>query len=189
MKRENIRKALRLIIPTAVLSIFLYILLHEFGHVIVLWSVDADVTEFSIASAHVNYAGGQWTDVSDRWMHLNGALFPIIIAALYMFLYRRDLENPWYRVFSGFVVLMPIASLLAWVIIPFLYMNGQAPEGDDVTKFLFNFTHDHSAYWVSFVALLAIFASIAIALWKGIIQNFIMEVKKVKKGLQTKIKQ
>lgn len=180
---RNIGRFIRQKVLMAILAIFLYILLHEFGHVIVLWSVGADITEFSIASAHVNYAGGQWTDVSDRWMHLNGMLFPLILSVLYMLLYRREIKNSFYRIFSGFVTLIPLGSLMAWVIIPFLYMNGQAPEGDDVTKFLYNFTHDHSAYWVSVVALLVIFASIAIALWKGIIQNFKAEIKKIKKGL------
>ena len=183
---RNIGRFIRQKVLMAILAIFLYILLHEFGHVIVLWSVGADITEFSIASAHVNYLGGEWTDISDRWMHLNGAVFPVIIAALYMFLYRRDIENSWYRIFSGFVVLIPVASLLAWVILPFFYVRGQAPVGDDVTKFLYNFTHDYSAYWVSLVALLVIAASIAIALWKGIIQNFVEEVKKVRKNVQDK---
>ena len=180
MRREIVRRNLRLLLPSALLSIFLYILLHEFGHVIVLWSVDADITEFSIVSAHVNYMGGQWTDVSDRWMHLNGALFPFIIAALYMLLYRRDMGSPFYRIFSAFFVLMPICSLLAWVVIPFLYLQGEAPANDDVTKFLYNFTHYHPAYWVSIAAVLAIVASLSLALWKGIIQNLVSELRKAK---------
>ena len=178
MRKQKIRKALRLIIPAGILSIFLYILLHEFGHVIVLWSVDADVTEFSIASAHVNYEGGQWTNISDRWMHLNGMLFPLILSVLYMLLYRREIKNSFYRIFSGFVTLIPLGSLMAWIIIPFLYVQGEAPANDDVTKFLYNFTHDYSAYWVSLVALLAIFACIFIALRKGIVQNFYKTVRK-----------
>ena len=178
LKREKVRKALRLLIPAALLSVFLYIILHEFGHVIVLWSVDADVTDFSIASAHVSYGGGNWTDISDRWMHLNGAFFPIVVATIYMLLYKKDITSSWYRIFSGFVILMPVASLLAWVVIPFLYVQGEAPANDDVTKFLYNFTHDYSAYWVSLVALLAIFACIFIALRKGIVQNFYKTVRK-----------
>lgn len=180
MKRGNIRKAMRLLVPSAILSIFLYILLHEFGHVIVLWSVDADITNFSIVSAHVNYVGGEWTNASDRWMHLNGALFPLVLAVLYMLLYRREINNSFYRVFSGLIAIVPVASLMAWVIIPLIYMGGHAPEGDDVTKFLYNFTYDYPAYLVSIVALLVVIISIAIALWKGIPQNFEMEVRRLK---------
>lgn len=180
MRREIVRRNLRLMVPMAVFSIFLYILLHEFGHVIVLWSVGADITEFSIASAHVNYTGGAWTNVSDRWMHLNGALFPIVISTFYMLLYRRNIESPYYRIFSGFIAIVPIASLLAWVVIPFLYMSGDAPANDDVTKFLYNFTHDHPAYWVSVAAVLVIAVPTFIVVKKGIVKNFVAEIKKVR---------
>ena len=184
MRKQKIRKALRLIIPAGILSIFLYILLHEFGHVIVLWSVDADVTEFSIASAHVNYEGGQWTNISDRWMHLNGMLFPLILSVLYMLLYRREIKNSFYRIFSGFVTLIPLGSLMAWIIIPFFFMNGRAPEDDDVTKFLFNFTHDYPAYLVSIVALVVMIICIAIAVRKGIPQNFEKEIRTIRNTSQ-----
>ena len=60
------KKVIRMLIPVALLSTFLYILLHKFGHVIVLWAVVADITEFSILSAHVSYIGGEWTNLSDR---------------------------------------------------------------------------------------------------------------------------
>ncbi len=184
LKREKVGKALRLLVPAVLLSIFLYIILHEFGHVIVLWSVDADVTDFSIASAHVSYGGGNWTDVSDRWMHLNGMLFPLILAVLYMLLYRREIKNSFYRIFSGFVTLVPFGSLMAWIIIPFFYMSGRAPEGDDVTKFLFNFTHDYPAYLVSIVALLVMIVCIAIAVRKGIPQNFEKEIRTIRNTSQ-----
>lgn len=72
-------KVIRMLIPAVLLSTFLYILLHEFGHVIVLWTVGADITEFSILSAHVSYIGGEWTNLSDRWMHVNGAFFPLVV--------------------------------------------------------------------------------------------------------------
>lgn len=55
-----------MLIPVALLSTFLYILLHKFGHVIVLWAVVADITEFSILSAYVVYTGGEWSNLSDR---------------------------------------------------------------------------------------------------------------------------
>ena len=60
------KKVIRMLIPVALLSTFLYILLHKFGHVIVLWAVVADITEFSILSAYVVYTGGEWSNLSDR---------------------------------------------------------------------------------------------------------------------------
>lgn len=60
------KKVIRMLIPAVLLSTFLYIPLHEFGHVIVLWTVGADITEFSILSVHVVYTGGEWSNLSDR---------------------------------------------------------------------------------------------------------------------------
>ena len=173
---------MRLIMPSALLSIFLYIFLHELGHTIVLWSVDADITEFSILNAHVNYIGGEWTNVSDRWMHLNGALFPVILAVVYMLFYRKDITNRFYRIFSGFFVLLPIGSLLAWVFIPFIYMAGQAPEDDDVSKFLYNFTTDYPSYLVSIAAVIIIICCITLAVKMGIVKNARETINEIKNG-------
>ena len=115
-------------------------------------------------------------------MHLNGALFPVVIAVVYMQLYRRNSFNKFYRIFSGFFVMMPIASLLAWVIIPFLYMYERAPEGDDVYKFLYNFTFDHPAYSVSIAAIIVMAGCIFLATRKGIIKNFRTTVRQIKNG-------
>ena len=177
----KLKEVMRLLLPTALASALLYIILHEFGHVIVLWFAGADITDFSVLSAHVSYNGGVWTNTSDRWMHLNGALFPLVIATAYMLLYRRNVTNRFYHVFSVFFVLMPIASLLAWVLIPILYMLGQAPEGDDVTKFLYNFCFDHPAYLVSIGSVAVMIGCIYTAVKKGIIENFRMTIKQLKK--------
>ena len=174
------KETLRLILPSAFICILIYILLHELGHAIVLWAVDAEITEFSILSAHIGYNGGNWTDLSDRWMHLNGVLFPLIIALIYTMLYRKEKVSKFYRVMSGLFVIMPISSLLAWVYIPILYMIGQAPEGDDVYKFLYNFCFDYPAYIISICAILAIGCSVYLAAKKGIFENIRRTFKELK---------
>ena len=174
------KKMMRLMLPSVLIGILLYILLHEFGHAIVLWSVGADITEFSILSAHVCYIGGNWTDVSDKWMHLNGALFPLIVSAIYIMLYRKENANRYYRLISGIFVLMPISSLLAWVFIPILYMLGKAPEGDDVYKFLHNFCFDYPAYIVSICAILTMCICVFLAVKKGVFENLRTTIKELK---------
>ena len=46
--------------------------------------------------------------------------------------------------------------MLAWVIIPFLYINGNAPVSDDVTKFLNVFSQDYHPLVVSALAVITI---------------------------------
>ena len=179
-KMNVFKEIMRLMFPSVLISILLYIILHEFGHAIVLWSVDAEITEFSILSAHVSYNGGNWTDLSDKWMHLNGALFPLVITIIYILLYKRKNTNRFYRVISGIFVLMPISSLLAWIFIPILYMFGHAPEGDDVYKFLYNFCFDYPAYLVSVCAISAMCFCIYLAVKKGIFKNLRMAIKELK---------
>ena len=174
------KKIMRFMLPSVFISILLYIILHELGHVIVLLLVDADITEFSILSAHVSYIGGNWTDMSDKWMHLNGVLFPLIVSAVYIMLYRKENANRYYRLISGIFVLMPISSLLAWVFIPILYIFGQAPESDDVYKFLYNFCFDYPAYLVSICAIVAMCCSVYLAVKKGVFENFRMTIKELK---------
>ena len=180
MKIDYLKKVMRFKLPAALLCVFLYILLHELGHTIVLWSVGADVTEFSLIKAHVLYEGGHWTNLSDRWMHLNGTLFPVIVIIIYMLFYKRECTNRFYRIFSGFFLLMTIASLLAWVVIPFLFTEGIAPKDDDVYKFLYNFTFDYPAWTVSVGAVIVIACCIFIAAKKGVIQNVWTELKSVR---------
>ena len=174
------KEIIRFMLPSVLIGILLYIILHEFGHVIVLWSVNADIIEFSVLSAHVSYNGGNWTDLSDKWLHLNGALFPLLVSVIYIMLYRKENTSRYYRLMSGIFVLMTISSLLAWVFIPILYMFGQAPAGDDVYKFLSNFSLDYPAYLVSICAILAICSSVCLAVKKGVFENLKMTIKGLK---------
>ena len=178
-RRKRVSFALT-VVGIGFLSILLYIWLHELGHAIVLWAVGADITEFSIFEAHVLYAGGNWTDMSDLWMHLNGAFFPVVVSVIWMLLYRRGVRNRVCRIFSVFEVIIPLSSALAWVVIPFLYMQGLAPEDDDVTKFLYNFTFDYPAWTVSLVALLVLVLCIFLAVKKGIFHNMADEIRQVR---------
>lgn len=180
MKMNVFKETMRLMLPSVLICILLYIALHEFGHAIVLWSVGAEITEFSILSARVSYIGGCWTDVSDKWMHLNGTLFPLVVSVVYAMLYKKEYANRFYRVMSGIFVLMPISSLLAWVIVPILYMFGQAPQSDDVYKFLYSFSFDYPPYLVSICAVSAMCCCVCLAVKKGVFGNFRMAMKELK---------
>ena len=67
--------------------------------------------------------------------------------------------------------------MFAWVVIPFAYLQGNAPVADDVTQFLINFSQNHHPLIVSAVATLIIVIGVTVMIKKGIIQNFISLVK------------
>lgn len=174
---NKVKKAV-CVFTSVLLVILLYIILHEAGHLIVMLSAGATITDFSILSAHVSGMGGNYTNVSGLWLHANGALLPVIVSFVYMLLYNKNSKSIFYHAFSYMICLMPIVSLLAWVIIPFVYMQGNAPAGDDVTKFLYNFTLDYHPLIVSVVAVVMIAAGVIIMMKKEIIKTFVLEIRK-----------
>lgn len=174
---NNVKKICILML-SVLIAIPLYIILHEFGHTIVILSAGGKITEFSILTAHVSSTGGNYTNLSDLWLNANGALLPVIVSFVYVLFYKKSSTNMFYRMFSYIFSLMPICSLFAWVIIPFVYMQGNAPAGDDVSKFLYNFSHDFHPLLVSAAAVLIISAGIILIMKKDIFKNFISEMKK-----------
>ena len=174
---EKKTKNILLILAAAGLSVIIYIFLHEIGHLVVMLSVGATITDFSILTAHVSAIGGKYTNVSNLWLHVNGALLPMITAFTYSAFYKSNREKSFYRIFSYMFVLIPTASMLAWVFVPVLYLNDNAPIGDDVTMFLSNFTQYFHPLSVSVVAAVMVGSSIALMIKKRIIRNFAAEVR------------
>jgi len=72
---------------------------------------------------------------------------------------------------------MPRASMLAWLILPFMYVDGTESAGDDVTNFLYNFSHNFHPLIVSAAAAMIIGIGIALMLRKRILRNFIAEAR------------
>lgn len=97
------RKIFFSFILSALLSILLYIVLHEAGHCIVAILCGATITEFSILSAHMNYSGGDFTALSALFLSANGILFPLFLSYIYAFLYRAAAKNKIYRMMSFFL--------------------------------------------------------------------------------------
>ena len=155
----------------------LYIFLHESGHLIVMLFAGATITDFSILTAHVSAIGGNYTNLSYLWLHANGVLLPIFVSLVYMMFYRKENESMFYHTFSYLFLLMPIFSLLAWVVVPFVYLQGNAPVNDDVTKFIYYFSKNYHPLIVSAVAILIIVISLSVMIKKKIIQNLISIVK------------
>lgn len=165
------------VLVSAAISVFLYILLHEAGHTIVMLAAGATITDFSVFTAHVSAVGGKYTELSDMFMNANGALFPLIITYLYLLFYQSGSTKSFYRIFSYMVVIVALGSALAWVIIPFVYMLGNAPVNDDVTKFLAVFCETYHPLIVSTAAAVLIGIGILLMIKKRVIYNFIEEIR------------
>ena len=170
-------KKIAYILASLLIILFLYILLHEAGHLIVMLSAGATITDFSILTAHVSAVGGNYSDLSTLWLHANGAMFPVIVSFIYMLLYKKESKNSFYRIFSYAVSLVPICSLFAWVIIPFVYIRGNAPVNDDVTMFLLSFAQSDHPLIVSVAAVFMIAIGVVIMIKKGILKNFLLEIR------------
>ena len=170
-------KNILLLLVSTVFALTIYILLHELGHLIVMVSAGATINDFSIVTAHVSATGGEYTNLSSLWLNVNGALFPVFLACIYMLFYKSNNENSFYRIFSYMITLIPTASMFAWLIIPFIFIGGNAPINDDVTKFLYIFSHDFHPLIVSAVAAMIIGTSVVLMIKKRIIHNFIAEVR------------
>ena len=54
--KHKIKKVM-LVFPAVALTIVIYIFLHEIGHLIVMVSAGATITDFSILTAHVSAMG------------------------------------------------------------------------------------------------------------------------------------
>ena len=174
--KQKIKKVM-LVFPAAALTIVIYIFLHEMGHLIVMVSAGATITDFSILTAHVSAIGGEDTTVSDLWLNVNGAMLPVVVGFLNMIFYNPKYKNTFYRFFMYMLALMPIGSLFAWLFLPIAYVNGNAPAADDVTKFLNNFSRNYHPLLVSLAAMVIVGSGVALMIKKRMFQNFIAEIR------------
>lgn len=173
---KKIKNILQLILAAGI-SLPLYILVHELGHLIVMLSAGATIEDFSIFTAHVTATGGNYTKIGELWLQANGVFLPMIFVLVYLLFYKKDNTSSFYHFFSYVAAMVPLGSMLAWVFIPFSYINGNAPVNDDVTKFLNVFSQYYHPLIVSVVAVVIIGIGIVIIVKKEIIRTVIKIVK------------
>ena len=182
--KEELIKLILILVVSAVATLFLYILLHEFGHVIVMLSAGDRITEFSILGAHVSGEGGSYTDTSDLWLHANGTVFPLLLSYVFLLFYRKESKNTVYRVLSLFFGLSPAFALLPWFVKPFVYVRGTYEAGDDITRFLYNFSQGHSPILVSLAAAVLFGISILLVIRKRVLRNVAEEIRRTREAVR-----
>ena len=170
----KVKKILSLL-ASAVLMVPAYILLHEGGHALVAVLCGARITEFSVLGAYMGYEGGVFTPAALSLFHIAGMLLPVLAAVIYMLAYESKAEGVFYRIFSFVSLLMPLGSLLAWVVMPVFSLAGRAPQDDDAVKFL---ASSGLSPWAVSLGAAALFAFCLFLAWKKkIIQNYWAAVK------------
>jgi hypothetical protein len=132
-----------LLLIASVLFIFLFVFftytfLHEAGHAIIGLAFGQSLTEFNVNfwdfSAHVGMRGEELTQSQLAIRSVAGASLPLLIWVAFISLVPRNasfiLEA--LKLISSMAV---INTLLAWIILPVLFLLGKTPP-DDVTNFL-----------------------------------------------------
>ena len=163
-------KKLAALLAGFVLMVPIYVLLHEGGHACVALACGARITRFSLLGAYMEYTGGVFSPGALSLFHAAGMLLPVLISLVFMLRYHSGRTGAVYRILAFLFPLVPVASILAWVAVPVLYLWGRAPAGDDVTKFLQS--SDLPPWAVSLVALALFCACLALAWRKRIPQNY-----------------
>lgn len=138
MKANSTLLKIGLILFVTLFVFFLYTFLHESGHALAGSYFGQSLTQFDVSfwdlSAHVGMVGGDLTDSQLALQALAGASFPLLIWLIFISLVpiKAGFLVETLKLLSSMVV---INSLLAWIILPLLFLLGHAPT-DDVTNFL-----------------------------------------------------
>lgn len=118
-----------------------YTTLHEGGHALAGLAFGGRITEFTVnffnlLGAHVNI-DGDFSHSQNAVINISGVGLPLL-AWLVLVLVLPQKGSPLVHWTKFVASIGTLSTLLAWVIIPFLYLKNSAPAGDDVTKFIAN---------------------------------------------------
>ncbi|MGZ6346646.1 MAG: M50 family metallopeptidase [Anaerolineales bacterium] len=117
-----------------------YTILHEGGHALAGLAFGGTVREIDVnffnLGAHVSI-DGSFSRYQEAGINVSGAALPLLVW-LVLILALPKKGSPLVLGTKFLATTGTLCSLLAWVVIPFLYLKNDAPAGDDVTRFLAN---------------------------------------------------
>lgn len=119
-----------------IIAIVLYIFLHEAGHTLVALACGAEITVFSILTAHMSYTGGSFNQATSSLLHAGGVLLPLVTVFVLLCFYRKNKGGALYHCGYFALTMISIFSALAWVFLPLVSLFTVPPAGDDVTMFM-----------------------------------------------------
>lgn len=169
------RRAVFAIVAMAFISVIIYIFIHESGHGIIAALCGAHITRLSIVEAHTWWTGGDFTSLTLALCFAAGVLLPVCISFIGVIFYKRNYDNPVYRLMYPWCIIISTAALSVWVLFPIMSMFISLPVSDDVAKFLRS--SGLHPMLVSFVSAALMLVMILLIKRKGMFQNLISTLK------------
>lgn len=161
-------------------SIFVYVVIHESGHALVAALCGASNVRISVISAHTWWIGGSFTAVTEALCSAAGVVLPVCVSWVAMLFYSKSRKSLIYHLAYFCFCIIAASSVLAWVLHPVCSMLAPLPESDDVTKFLN--VSGISPVIVAVTAVIVILFSIFIAVKKQLFNSYIQLVKGIRNG-------
>jgi hypothetical protein len=140
IRRKALVGRMLFLLLSLVFVLFVYTFLHEGGHALVGLLFGGKLTAFSVNfwefTAHAAVFG-DFNNTQRALISVAGISLPLLVWLGLLLLVPRCPNSAldWLRAFA---TMGTLNTLLAWIVIPLLYLSGSAP-GDDATNFL-NFT-------------------------------------------------
>lgn len=135
--RGRLIQKILLFLVLALFCLFLYTFLHEGGHALAGALSGGIVTGFSVNfldfSAHVSLSGG-FTPAEAVTTTLAGPVLPLLVWLVFILIVPKR-TNFALESIKLAATMVFLSTLLAWIILPSVYLSGQFPR-DDVTDFL-----------------------------------------------------
>lgn len=140
MRYNNMLRKLRFflaMLAMALVSIIMYIFVHESGHAIVAILCGASNVKISIVSAHTWWTGGSFTAITGALCNVAGTALPVCISWIAMMFYAKSRKGLIYHMAYIIFFIISTSSVLAWVGISAYSMLAPFPDQtDDVAQFL-----------------------------------------------------
>lgn len=149
VKKEKI--ITKLLLLWLLLSV--YIIIHEGGHVLAALLFGGKITSFNIniLNPGMSYSGN-FSGLGYSIIHLSGFGLPFILWFIFISLIPGETDNliiEYLKVYSAVIIF----TIIPGIIIPILDLFGNAPQGDDITKFLNRSGFNSFAVSLVFLAL------------------------------------
>ncbi|MCM1235885.1 MAG: M50 family metallopeptidase [Ruminococcus flavefaciens] len=167
------------ILALILVSIIMYIFVHESGHALVAILCGAKNVKISIVSAHTWWTGDSFTAITDALCYVAGAALPVFVSWIAMIFYSKSHKGLIYHIVYFIFLIVSISSVFAWVGIPAYSMFAPFPDQtDDVARFLN--ASDIPPIIVSLTGVIVILISIFIAIKKQLFSTWIQLAKDIR---------